>query len=188
MLRLYLRFYLALVASLLLFVLATAALWHFTGGRRSKPASRSAGSFKMCCRRPSRLPAEQQEALRRLAAGLNGDVTSLTAVEPHWPPSGIHCRRPTCATAGDGVCALEHDSVSYVHLADGRWLAAGVPIAFGHMRLVFHVVLTAARGADRSCCLSDRAPAQPAIGAAAAGGRIARRRRFYRARRCRRPR
>ncbi|HEY0341714.1 MAG TPA: HAMP domain-containing protein, partial [Steroidobacteraceae bacterium] len=32
MLRLYLRFYLTLVASLVLFVVATATLWHFTGG------------------------------------------------------------------------------------------------------------------------------------------------------------
>ena len=32
MLRLYLRFYLALVASLFLFLLATAVLWHFTSG------------------------------------------------------------------------------------------------------------------------------------------------------------
>ena len=32
MLRLYLRFYLTLVASLVLFVIATATLWHFTGG------------------------------------------------------------------------------------------------------------------------------------------------------------
>ena len=31
MLRLYLRFYIALVISLVLFVLAAAALWHFTG-------------------------------------------------------------------------------------------------------------------------------------------------------------
>lgn len=32
MLRLYLRFYLTLVAALVLFVIATATLWHFTGG------------------------------------------------------------------------------------------------------------------------------------------------------------
>ena len=32
MLRLYLRFYLTLVASLVLFVVATATLWRFTGG------------------------------------------------------------------------------------------------------------------------------------------------------------
>ena len=31
MLRLYLRFYFALLASLLLFGVATATLWHFTG-------------------------------------------------------------------------------------------------------------------------------------------------------------
>ncbi|MDB6102535.1 MAG: hypothetical protein JWO52_2534, partial [Gammaproteobacteria bacterium] len=32
MLRLYLRFYLALLASLVLFGLATATMWHFMGG------------------------------------------------------------------------------------------------------------------------------------------------------------
>ena len=32
MFRLYLRFYVALLVSLVLFVLATATLWHFTSG------------------------------------------------------------------------------------------------------------------------------------------------------------
>jgi signal transduction histidine kinase len=31
--------------------------------------------------------------------------------------------------------------VSYVHLADGRWLVAGVPIGYGHTRLLFHFLL-----------------------------------------------
>ena len=31
--------------------------------------------------------------------------------------------------------------LSYVHLADGRWLAASVPIGYAHPRFVFHAVL-----------------------------------------------
>src|SRR5271167_3791605 len=74
MLRLYLRFYLALVASLVLFVLATATLWHFTG-RPVEQASVTLGRLVQNALPPADSPAaEQQEALR-LAAGLNGDVT-----------------------------------------------------------------------------------------------------------------
>jgi uncharacterized membrane protein len=36
MLRLYLRFYLTLVAALILFVIAAATVWHFTGGHMAE--------------------------------------------------------------------------------------------------------------------------------------------------------
>jgi signal transduction histidine kinase len=43
MLRLYLRFYLTLLASLVLFVIATATLWHFTGGPMQQMSHGRAG-------------------------------------------------------------------------------------------------------------------------------------------------
>src|SRR5277367_631917 len=75
MLRLYLRFYLALVASLVLFALATLTLWHFTGGPMEQTGI-TLGRLVQNVLPPADSPAaEQQEALRRLAAGLNSDVT-----------------------------------------------------------------------------------------------------------------
>jgi signal transduction histidine kinase len=140
MLRLYLRFYLALVASLLLFVLATAALWHFTSGS-AEQAGITLGRLVQNVLPPAAAPVpEQQDALRRLAAGLNADVTLFdqdgrpTAAigRPLPPPSAK--RHHTI-----GMFPWEH--VSYVHLADGRWLVAGVAIGYGHTRLLFHLVL-----------------------------------------------
>jgi signal transduction histidine kinase len=142
MLRLYLRFYLALVASLLLFLVATAALWHFTSGS-AEQAGITLGRLVQNALPPAAAPAaEQQEALRRLATGLNADVTLFdhdgrpTAAigRPLPPPDANHQHTM-------GTFPWEHRPVSYVHLADGRWLVAGVPIGYGHTRLLFHLVL-----------------------------------------------
>jgi signal transduction histidine kinase len=142
MLRLYLRFYLALVASLLLFVIATAALWHFTSGS-AEQAGITLGRLVQNVLPPAAAPAaEQQEALRRLAAGLNTDVTLFdqddrpTAAigRPLPPPDAKHHHTM-------GMFPWEHGPVSYLHLADGRWLVAGVPIGYGHTRLLFHLLL-----------------------------------------------
>jgi signal transduction histidine kinase len=142
MLRLYLRFYLALVASLLLFVVATAALWHFTSGS-AEQAGITLGRLVQNALPPATAPAaEQQEALRRLAAGLNADVTlfdqdgrpSAAIGRPLPPPDAKHHHTM-------GTFPWVHGPASYVHLADGRWLVAGVPIGDGHTRLLFHLLL-----------------------------------------------
>ena len=73
--RLYLRFYFALLGSLLLFGLATATLWHFTGGSLEQTGA-TLGRLVQNVLPPADSPAaEQQEALRRLALGLNGKLT-----------------------------------------------------------------------------------------------------------------
>jgi signal transduction histidine kinase len=142
MLRLYLRFYLALVASLLLFVLATAALWHFTGGS-SEQAGITLARLVQNVLPPAAAPAaEQQDALRRLAAGLDADVTLFdrdgrpTAAIGRPLPAPDAKHRHTM-----GMFPWQHEPVSYVHLADGRWLVAGVAIGYGHTRLLFHLIL-----------------------------------------------
>jgi signal transduction histidine kinase len=142
MLRLYLRFYLALVASLLLFVIATAALWHFTSSS-AEQAGITLGRLVQNVLPPAAAPAaEQQEALRRLAAGLNADVTLFdqdgrptAAIGRLLPPPDAKHHHTM------GMFPWEHGPVSYVHLADGRWLVAGVPIGYGHTRLLFHFLL-----------------------------------------------
>jgi signal transduction histidine kinase len=142
MLRLYLRFYLALVASLLLFVLATATLWHFTGGSNEE-AGITLGKLVQNVLPPAGAPAaEQQQALRRLAAGLDADVTlfdpdgrpTAAVGRPLSPPGAKHHHLM-------GMFPSDYGPASYLHLADGRWLVAGVPIGYVHTRLLFHLSL-----------------------------------------------
>ena len=142
MLRLYLRFYLALVASLLLFVFATAVLWHFTSGS-AEQAGITLGRLVQNVLPPAAAPAaEQQEALRRLSAGLNADVTLFD--QDGRPTAAIGRLLPLPDAKHHhamGMFPWEHGPVSYVHLADGRSLVAGVPIGYGHTRLLFHLLL-----------------------------------------------
>jgi len=142
MLRLYLRFYLALVVSLVLFVLATAALWHFTGGS-SEQAGNTLGRFIQNILPPAAAPpSEQQEALRRLALGLKADVTLFDAEEK--PVASIGRSLPAPAANRHNTLGLARwggGPISYVHLADGRWLVASVPLGYGHPRVVFHYML-----------------------------------------------
>ena len=142
MLRLYLRLYLALLASLVVLGCATAVIWHFAGGPMEQAGlslSRLVQNVLPAAQAP---PAEQQEALRRLAVGLNGDVTLLAkdgtviaAVgQPLSAPSPRHHR----------TVIFPHwqgDPVTAIYLADGRLLIASVPIGFGNIRQVFHMML-----------------------------------------------
>jgi signal transduction histidine kinase len=143
MLRLYLRFYIALVASLILFVLATATLWHFTGGSVEQAGITLGRLVQNVLPAADSPAAEQQEALRRLAAGLNGDVTlfdkdgmPVASIGRPLPPPGL-TRHHTM-----GMVPWDRGPLSYVPLADGRWLAASVPfIGYGHPRFIFHSML-----------------------------------------------
>jgi two-component system, OmpR family, sensor histidine kinase RstB len=142
MLRLYLRFYIALVASLVLFVVATAALWHFTGGSMEQ-AGVTLGRLVQNVLPPADSPvADQQEALRRLATGLSGDVTlfdrdgrPVAAIGRALPSPGANGRDRA------GLLPWHRGPFSYVHLADGRWLGASVPIGYEHLRILFHLML-----------------------------------------------
>jgi signal transduction histidine kinase len=142
MLRLYLRFYVALVVSLFLFVIATATLWHFTSGS-AEQAGVTLGRLVQNILPPVNSPAaEQQEALRRLALGLNGNVTlfdndgiAVAAIGQRLPFPGDTRHNNM------GMLGWNHAPISYVRLADGRWLVASVPMGYGHPRIVFHLML-----------------------------------------------
>jgi len=142
MLRLYLRFYLALVASLVLFVIATAALWHFTGDS-AEQAGVTLGRLVQNILPPATAPAvDQQTALGRLADGLKGNVTL-------FDPNGVAVASigRSLPFPGDrhhdavGMFRWDHAPASYVRLADGRWLVASVPMGTGPSRAAFHLIL-----------------------------------------------
>jgi two-component system, OmpR family, sensor histidine kinase RstB len=142
MLRLYLRFYLALIASLLLFVIATAALWHFTGDS-AEQAGVTLGRLVQNILPPAAAPAsDQQAALGRLAEGLKGNVTLFdpdgTAIAAIGRPMPFPGERHHDAI---GMFRSDHAPVSYVRLTDGRWLVASVPLGDGRARVAFHLML-----------------------------------------------
>jgi two-component system, OmpR family, sensor histidine kinase RstB len=142
MLRLYLRFYIALVISLFLFVIAAAALWHFTGGPVEQAGIVLGRLLQNVLPSADSPAAEQQEALRRLTTGLKGDValfdqdgTPVAAIgRPLPPPAGSH-------PGPIGVRPWERGPVYSIHLADGRWLVASVPMGYGRARFVFHLTI-----------------------------------------------
>jgi len=141
MLRLYLRFYVALVASLFLFVLAIVMLWHFTGDSVEQ-AGNTLGRLVQNVLPPADSPsAEQQQALRRLATGLNADVTLFDRDQSPVAAVGSPLPPPGGGRHGMTMIRSSRGPISYVHLADGRWLAASVPIGYGHPRFIFHVML-----------------------------------------------
>jgi signal transduction histidine kinase len=141
MLRLYLRFYLTLLASITLLGVAAAVLWHLAGGPMEQVGITLGRVVQNALPSADSPPAEQQEGLRRLASGLNADVTLfakdgtvIAAIgRPLPPPAGL----------GHRILAMAywHGTVSGVHLGDGRLLVASVPMGAGNARLIFHSLL-----------------------------------------------
>jgi two-component system, OmpR family, sensor histidine kinase RstB len=142
MLRLYVRFYLALLASVAVFGLAAAALWHLAGGPMEQAGITLARVVQNALPSADASPGQQQDALRRLASGLDADVTLfardgtvIAAIgRPLPPPQALRHHVLAFAPWGNGT-------VSGVHLGDGRLLVASVPIGAGNSRVIFHSLL-----------------------------------------------
>jgi len=128
--RLYLRIYLAVLASLAMFALAAGLLWHSFADHG--PAGRAQEVAAMLAR--NALPptgatkAEHQSALERLAADLRADVavfgadrSPLAAVGKPLPAPGEG------RESGGWVYLWGGRPVWTVRLADGRWLEARMP-------------------------------------------------------------
>lgn len=144
MLRLYLRFYVALMASLVLLGIAIAIVWRLAGG----PMDQTGVTLSRVIENilpPAQAPTSaQQEALERLSAGLESDVTLLdadgrfiAAVGVPLPPPDAMPRHPLSFSHS------RRGALSEVRLADGRLLIAAVPIKFSSARAVSHLALIA---------------------------------------------
>jgi signal transduction histidine kinase len=142
MLRLYLRFYLALLASLALLGLAASVLVHFAGGPMEQVGV-TVGRLVQNVLPPAQAPAsQQQEALQKLAAGLNADVTlfspdgtAIAAIGRPLPlPSVRHYHLLSFAHS-------QGSALSSVRLPDNRLLVASVPIGLAATRLNFHLLV-----------------------------------------------
>jgi signal transduction histidine kinase len=142
MLRLYLRFYLALLASLMLFVLAAALLWHLAGGPMEQAGITLGRVVQNVLPPPDAPPSEQQDALRRLSEGLHSNVTLFakdgTVIasigRPLPPPTAAHSHMFAFSRWQGGT-------LSAVHLTDGRLFVASVPMGAANPRLIIHVIL-----------------------------------------------
>jgi signal transduction histidine kinase len=143
MLRLYLRFYLALLVSLVLLGLAASLLVRFAGGPMEQVGV-TVARLAQNVLPPAQAPAsEQQQALQRVAAGFKADVTLFAADgtiiaaigRPLPMPSARHSH-PLSFAHWPGGGAL-----SSVRLADGRLLVASVPIDSGATRSNFHLLV-----------------------------------------------
>jgi signal transduction histidine kinase len=146
MLRLYLRFYLALLASLAIFGLAASMLLHLAGGPMEQ-VGLTVGRLVQNVLPPAQAPAsEQQDALQKLAAGLRADVTLFAAngsvvavIGQPLPMTNVRSYRMVNFSHWRG------STVSSVRLADGRLLVASAPIGLGsavnfHLLLIFAAV------------------------------------------------
>ena len=128
--KLYLRIYLAVLASLAAFALASGFLWRQLGD--AGPAGHAfevAGTLAQNVLPPAGAPpSEQQAALDKLAANLRADVALFAA------------DRTRLAAVGDSLPALDTGRdrggwlhpwagppAGAIHLPDGRWLVARVP-------------------------------------------------------------
>ncbi|MFL6601343.1 MAG: sensor histidine kinase [Steroidobacteraceae bacterium] len=139
MLRLYLRFYLALLASLVLFGLATAAMSRLTGSSMEQARATVLTLVQNALPPAQSPPAVQQDGLRRLAAGLDGDATlygqdgSVVATigHPLQPPR----------THRFSLELPHGNPLTVIHLRDGRVLVARVPLGLGSTRQFFHLML-----------------------------------------------
>jgi signal transduction histidine kinase len=145
MLRLYLRFYLALLASLVLLGLASALLLHFAGGPMEQAGITVAKLVENVLAPIEAPAAEQQAALQKVAAGLKANVTLfspngavIAAIGRPLPRPGERHDRPITMWHWDG------SAVSAVRLPDGRLLVASLPAGTPSVRFNFHLLLMGA--------------------------------------------
>ena len=142
--RLYLRVYLAVLASLAAFALVSGFLWRQLGD--AGPAGHAfevAGTLAQNVLPPTAAPkAEQQAALERLAANLRADVALFAADRTPLAAVGAPLAAPDPGRDRGGW--LRHwggPPAGAVHLPDGRWLVARAPQDVRHPGLGLFVAL-----------------------------------------------
>jgi signal transduction histidine kinase len=128
--RLYLRIYLAVLASLAVFALAAGLLWHSFADHG--PPGRAQEVAAMLARNalpPADAPrTEQQAALERLAADLRADVALFASDRSLLAAVGKPLPVPDQGRESGGwVYRMGSRPVWAVRLPDGRWLEARMP-------------------------------------------------------------
>jgi len=119
--RLYLRIYSAVLASLAIFALAAAALWHVVVEPRD--GSELALIARNVLPPAGAAPAEQQAALERLARDVRADLALFSSDGARLGSVG----RPLSAPERGGWQGGRGGPQWAMQLPDGRWLAARLP-------------------------------------------------------------
>ena len=135
--RLYFRFYVALLFILVLFTFAVVMIWNRTGS----PLERSNNTLAQVMQNvlaPIDAPPEvQQEALARVAAGLNAHMTLYTR---DWRPLAVVGEQiPARHWRRQGVTGPPPES--FVRLPDGRKLLSSEPLGFTRPKAMLHNAL-----------------------------------------------
>jgi signal transduction histidine kinase len=125
--RLYLRIYLAVLASLAAFALVSGFLWRQLGD--AGPAGHAfevAGTLAQNVLPPANAPgAEQQAALEKIAANLKADVALFAADRSRLAAVGDSLPAPDTGRERSGwLRRWGGPPAGAIHLPDGRWLVA----------------------------------------------------------------
>ncbi|WP_332852609.1 sensor histidine kinase [Duganella sp. S19_KUP01_CR8] len=135
--RLYFRFYVALLFSLLLFALAVVLVWNRSGGPLERSNATLATVIQNSLAPANAPPAEQQAALERMAAGLNAHMTLFSR---NWEPLAVvGMPLPSHHWKQHGMGGPPPES--YVHLPDGRRLLSSEPLGFTRPKAMLHNAL-----------------------------------------------
>jgi signal transduction histidine kinase len=132
--RLYLRIYLAVLASLAAFALAAGLLWHQFG--EDGPWSQGyevAATIAQNALPPAGAPkTEQQAALEKLAANLRADIALFAPDRSPLAAVGAPLPAPAAGRERGGWIHRLGGPAWVVRLPDGRWLEARAPRGHGH--------------------------------------------------------
>jgi len=127
--RLYLRIYLAVLASLAVFAVCSGLVWHQFGdfgpaGHAFDVAGRLAQNVLPAAGAPT---AEQQAALERLAANVRADVALFSADRAPLAAVGAPLPVPDAGRERGGwLRRWGGPPAGAIHLPDGRWLVVGM--------------------------------------------------------------
>src|SRR5262249_32279635 len=141
--RLYLQFYLTIVASLVLVVVAAGVLFRMAVD--VTPAERAfeiAGEVAAAAIPPASEPKEiQQRAIARLAERLRVDLALFDANRRPIAAAGNPLPAPSRLRRGGGWIYGMRGPAWSIRLPDGRWLVAGVPAGRWHPGLALLTIL-----------------------------------------------
>jgi signal transduction histidine kinase len=145
--RLFLKIYLTIVGSLILVVLVSALIWR--AGPEMDAAhdafEMASGVLLAALADPNAPPAQQQQAVDRLARHMNADLALYASNGQRLAAAGRALPAlEDVALEGDRWFARSHGQVWSLRLADGRTIVARVPIDgrihgigfFGHLAIV----------------------------------------------------
>jgi len=142
--RLYLRVYLAVLASLAVFALAAGVLWRQLGDPGPQGfAFEVAGTLAVNALPPAGASRhEQQRALERLAHNLRADVALYSPARERLAAVGEALPAPRPGRQGSGwLRRIDGPPAWALRLADGRWLVARVPREHRHPALGLFLTL-----------------------------------------------